>query len=74
MVKCGVFFAVRTGLLIINHLGEPTFTRRTTDHCLGNCVVVNLNLNSTPPRPVKCSVSRYFPTFSSLLPLALFES
>jgi hypothetical protein len=48
---------------------KPTFTRRTSGHCLGTFVAANLNLCSPPP--VKCSAYRYSPTFSSLS-LSLF--
>jgi hypothetical protein len=41
---------------------QPTFTRRTNGHCLGTFIAVNLALFP----PVKCSVSHYPPTFSSL--------
>jgi hypothetical protein len=46
---------------VLPHL-KLTFTRRTSGHCLGTFIAVNLAL----ALPVKCSVSRYPPPFSSL--------
>jgi hypothetical protein len=47
---------------------KPTFTRRTSGHCLGTFVATNLNLCS----PVKSSAYRYYPPFS-LLSLSLLR-
>jgi hypothetical protein len=43
---------------------KPTFTRRTSGHCLGTFVAANLNL--CPSLPLKSSAYRYSPPLSRL--------
>jgi hypothetical protein len=49
---------------------QPTFTRRTSDHCLGTFLAVNLALAPSPPN-FKCSVSHYPPNLSLSLSFRL---
>jgi hypothetical protein len=56
------FSSLASSLLNVLPPPKHTFTRRTSGHSLGTFIAVSLALLP----PVKCSVSHYPPTFSSL--------
>jgi hypothetical protein len=56
------FSSLASSLLNVLPPPKHTFTRRTSGHSLGTFIAVSLALFT----PVKCSVSHYPPTFSSL--------